>query len=87
MSSSTTNFPNHSGTRSFTFGEKLLVGILFSPNFYLRRSNQSRTTRLGRSIHNNFSKERGVLNLGKENGIDSRCENYFLICNSVEVRP
>ena len=37
------------------------------------------------SIHNDFSKEIGVLNLGKEKNIDSRCENYFLNCNSVEV--
>ena len=36
-------------------------------------------------IHNEFSKELGVLNLGRERKIDSRCENFFLNCNSVEV--
>ena len=36
-------------------------------------------------IHDQFAKERGVFDLGGERQIDSRCENYFLNCKSVEV--
>ena len=36
-------------------------------------------------IHNEFAKERGVFNLGGERKIDSRCENYFVNCKSVEI--
>ena len=83
MSSSTTNFPSHSESRSFTFGEKLSVGILFIPDS--PTIEQSKTTRLGSFIHDQFAKERGVFNLGGERKFDSRCENYFLNCKSVEI--
>ena len=53
------------------------------PNFSYEEVNENNAA--WEVIHNKFSKERGVLNLGKENGIDSRCENYFLKWNSVEV--
>ena len=36
-------------------------------------------------IHDQFAKERGVFNLGGERQIDSRCENYFVNCKSVEI--
>ena len=36
-------------------------------------------------IHDQFAKECGVFDLGGERKIDSRCENFFLNCNSVEV--
>ena len=71
------------GSRSFTFGEKLLVGIIVIPKS--PSEHQSRTTRLGRLSTMNSARDRGVLNLGEERNIDSRCEKYFLNCKSVEA--
>ena len=57
---------------------------------YIARSGISYSGEFGNSdawefIHVEFAKERGVFNLGGERNIDSRCENYFVNCKSVEV--